>query len=230
MSDYQAWVDLSEEDFRNMLISLIGYRFGREPEKRLDEIRAERSQYIGKFIKMAGVRPSDTVLELGSGCGFGTRALSQQAGRVLACDISPAYLSVARKELHDLDNIEYHLVKSRDLSPIADSSVDKVLSVSVFIHFNLYDIYIYFKEFNRVVKDKGKVIFDFADQHRIAGSLKLQNLTEQFLEHVEFYGENPSNLPSLVQWNSAKGIENAARLAGFKKIRRRGQRLLFERA
>jgi ubiquinone/menaquinone biosynthesis C-methylase UbiE len=230
MSDDEAWVGLSEEDFRNMLISLIGYRFGQEPEKHLDEIRAERSQYIEKFIKMAGVRPSDTVLELGSGCGFGTRALSQHAGHVLACDISPAFLSVARKELHDLDNIKFHLVNSRDLSPIADSSVDKVLSVSVFIHFNLYDIYLYFREFNRILKSKCNVIFDFADQHRMAGILKRQNLTEQFLEHVEFYRDKPSNLPALVQWNSAKGIENAARLAGFKKIKRRGQRLLFQRS
>lgn len=229
MSDHQAWVDLSEEDFRDMLISLIGYRFGREPEKHLEEIRAERSQYIGKFMKMAGVRPTDTVLELGSGCGFGTRVLAQRAGRVLACDISPAYLSVAKKELRDLDNVEFHLVNSRDLSEIADDSVDKVLSVSVFIHFNLYDIHLYFKEFKRILKENGKVVFDFADQHRMAGRLKLKNLEAQFLEHVKFYGQDPSKLPGLVQWNSARGIENAARLAGFKKIKRRGHRLLFRR-
>jgi ubiquinone/menaquinone biosynthesis C-methylase UbiE len=228
MTADKAWVGLSTEDFRDLLIALIGFRFGTEPETRLAEIREDRQSYAKKFIRMAGVKPSDTVLELGSGCGFGTRAVALQANKVIACDISEAYLSYAQQELAELDNIEFHHVASRDLSMIPDNSVYKVVSVSVFIHFNIYDIYLYFLEFNRILKNKGKVVFDFADTHRLMGGIRSKNLIDQFLEHAPYYKQAPSNLPGLVQWNSARGIKGAAKLAGFRRLKRRGHRLLFE--
>jgi ubiquinone/menaquinone biosynthesis C-methylase UbiE len=228
MTANKHWVGLSKEDFREMLIALIGFRFGTEPETRLPEIREERQLYMEKFLKMAGVGHNDIVLELGSGCGFGTRALALQAKKVIACDISEAYLSYARQELEDLDNIEFHHVESRNLGAIADESIDKVVSTSVFIHFNIYDIYLYFMEFKRILKPKGKVVFDFADTHKLAGGFHSKNLVDQFLEHVEFYREDSSNLPGLVQWNSAKGIKGAAKLAGFRQVKQRGHRMLFE--
>ena len=228
MTADKAWVGLTNEDIREMLVALVGFRFGTEPETRLDEIREEREAYADRFLKMAGVRSDDTVLELGSGCGFGTRAVASMAKNVLACDISDAYLSYARQELEDLDNIEFHHVQSRDLSNIADNSVDKVVSISVFIHFNLYDIYLYFLQFKRILKPGGRVVFDFADSHRLAGGLHSKTLIDQFLEHAPYYRDAPSNLPGLVQWNSAKGIKGAAKLAGFRLARQRGHRLLFE--
>ena len=228
MTADKAWVGLSTEDFRDLLIALIGFRFGTEPETRLEEIREDRQSYAEKFIRMAGVKPGDTVLELGSGCGFGTRAVALQANRVIACDISEAYLSYAQQELEEFDKIEFHHVASRDLSMIPDNSVDKVVSVSVFIHFNIYDIYLYFLEFNRILKDKGKVVFDFADTHALVGGIRSRSLVDQFLEHTSYYKQAPSNLPGLVQWNSARGIKGAAKLAGFRRLKRRGHRLLFE--
>lgn len=228
MTADKAWVDLSTEEIRDMLIALVGFRFGTEPETHLAEIREQRQSYAGRFIKLASIGPSDTVLELGSGCGFGTRAVALLAKKVVACDISKAYLSYAQQELEDLDNVEFHHVDSRDLSPIPDNSIDKIVSISVFIHFNIYDIYLYFMEFKRILRNKGKVVFDFADSHRLAGGIRSQSLIDQFLEHATYYKEAPSNLPGLIQWNSAKGIKGAAKLAGFRQLKHRGPRLLFE--
>lgn len=228
MTADKAWVGLSTENIREMLIALIGFRFGTEPETRIDEIRAERQAYADGFLKLAGVGSDHTVLELGSGCGFGTRALALRAQKVLACDISEAYLAFARQELDDLSNIEFHHVASRDLAAIPDDSIDRIISISVFIHFNLYDIYLYFLEFKRVLKNRGRVVFDFADSHRLGGGFRSQVLIDQFLEHAPYYRDMPANLPGLVQWNSAKGIRGVAKLAGFRKVGHRGHRLLFE--
>jgi hypothetical protein len=35
MSEHQEWVDLTQADMRDLLIHLVGYRFGPEPEKNL---------------------------------------------------------------------------------------------------------------------------------------------------------------------------------------------------
>lgn len=220
-------MDLDGADLRALLVSLVGYRFGPEPERRLDEIRAERARYMERFIRLARIGPEDTVLEIGSGCGFGTRALATAAKRVLACDISPAYLAFARRELAEADNVEWHEVPSRDLSSLPGASVDKVVSVSVFIHLNLYDIYLYFIEIRRVIKAKSIIAFDFADAHRLRRGRFSRGMDEQFLEHVQFYGEDPARLAGLVQWNSAQGIDGVAKLAGFRRVARRGQKLAY---
>jgi len=233
----QAWVDLSSDDIRRMLISLIGHRFGDRPEEHLDEIRAERAGYARKFIQMAGITPTDHVLDLGSGCGFGTAEIARKAGRVIACDISPAYLSFAQRECADLPNLEFRQIVSRELSSIESRSIDAVISMAVFIHLNLYDIHLYFEQFRRVVKPGGKVLIDIADSNGLfPGPLSLSRLNpfralhqdQQFLDHAGFYRDDPSSLAGLMQWNSAPAIKAVARQSSFRFIRRRGHKLLFQ--
>ena len=223
----QAWIDLNKDDRRAMLVSLIGDRFGEHPEDHLDEIREERSRYAEKFIRLSGIRRSDHVLELGSGCGFGTRALAARACEVIACDISPAYLEFASNECSTLDNVKFLKITSRDLSAIENHSIDVVVSMAVFIHLNLYDIHLYFQEFRRVLKPRGRVAIDFADMNRLFGRVPHRGQDEMFLAHAEFYRNDPTALASLVQWNSARGIKGLAKNAGYKFLKRRGHKLLF---
>ena len=224
----QAWIDLDKEDFRGMLINLIGYRFGERPEEHLDEIREERAHYAMRFIKMVGVKQADRVLDLGSGCGFGTAAISRHANKVIACDISPAYLGFARRECANLGNVQFQAINSHDLSSIDKQSVDVVISMAVFIHLNIYDIYLYFKEFSHVLKPGGKVLIDFADMDRLFSRFPNRSQDQQFLSHAGFYRDDPGALAGLVQWNSARGIKGVAKSAGFKFVKRRGHKLLFK--
>lgn len=223
----RAWIDLDPADVRNMLVSLIGYRFGEQPETRVDEIRAERRRYAQKFLRLAGVGKDQKVIDLGSGCGFGTGAIAEQAGQVEACDISPAFLEFARRECSGRDNVRFHEVQPRDLSPIAAQSIDTVISMSVFIHLNLYDMACYFAEFRRVLKPGGKLVFDFADSNRLFRPFRNHGNDQLFREHTAYYRENPASLAGLVQFNSAAGITQVAKDAGFRRIKRRGHVLVF---
>lgn len=56
----------------------------------------------------AGVGPEDTVVEIGVGLGFLTRELAARAGRVLAVEIEPRLLEIARQDLGERANVEWH--------------------------------------------------------------------------------------------------------------------------
>lgn len=168
------------------------------------------------------------VIELGSGCGFGTAAIARHASEVIACDISPAYLEFARHECANLSNVQFQVITSHCLSPVDDRSVDAVISMAVFIHLNLYDIYHYFMEFSRVLKPAGKVLIDFADMNRLFGRIPKRGQDQQFLSHAGFYRDDPNALAGLMQWNSARGIKGVAKSAGFRFVKRRGHKLLFK--
>jgi SAM-dependent methyltransferase len=225
----RAWIDLEPSDIRRLLISLVGYRFGEAPEQRLDDIRAERRLYADRFLDLARIGPRDVVLDLGSGCGFGTAAIARRARSVVACDISPAFLAFARRECAGLDNVRFQQIEPRDLSPLGAASLEAVVAMSVFIHLNLYDISCYFDEFRRVLKPAGRVVFDFADAHRLFTRWRRHGNDALFREHAGYYRADPSSLAGLVQWNSARGITQVAGDAGFRRWRRRGHKLVFVR-
>ncbi len=63
---------------------------------------------VGAMIEAAGVRPGDTVLEVGAGSGYAAAVLSRIAGRVYAVERRDDLASKAAKRLSDLgyDNVE----------------------------------------------------------------------------------------------------------------------------
>jgi len=59
------------------------------------------------IAEQAGAGERDTVVEIGVGLGFLTRELAVRAGKVLAVEIEPRLLEIARRELGGHDNIEW---------------------------------------------------------------------------------------------------------------------------
>lgn len=70
-------------------------------------------------------------------------------------------------------------------------------------------------------------MFDFADADRLFSRLRRNDNDALFREHTGYYRDDPSSLAGLLQWNSARGITGVARDAGFRRLRRRGHRLVF---
>jgi len=214
--NFGDWKDLPDHDVRALLNALIGDDFGLEPEKRIPEIRASRKEYTNYIADKCQISKDDIVIDLGSGCGFGTYWLAQRAKHVHACDISPAYIKFAAKECSSLSNISFHLIKSGRLDFPEKDAIDVICSISVFIHLNLYDIFWYFYEFSRVVKLGGRVWIDIADSESLDLAGPNRN-GELFLKHAESYKEKEWCLYGLMQWNSVKSVTNIASHFGFEK-------------
>lgn len=84
-----------------------------------------------------GVGGDETVLDVGCGTGNLTRALLAKlsaAGRVVAVDISPRMIEVARRKVRD-ERVTWHVVDARCL-PLADACCDRVICYSVWPHFD----------------------------------------------------------------------------------------------
>lgn len=112
----------------------------------------------GVPTEFAGIRPGDTVLDLGSGAGndaFVARALVGDSGRVIGVDMTPEMIQRARlnAERRGAGNVEFRLGEIEAL-PVAGCSVDVIISNCVL---NLVpDKAKAFSEMYRVLKPGGR--------------------------------------------------------------------------
>lgn len=90
----------------------------------------------GNPTALAGLRPGEVVLDLGSGGGFDVFLAGPRvgaAGRVIGVDMTAEMVSKARRNLvvyrarSGLDNVEFRLGEIEHL-PVADASVDVIIS------------------------------------------------------------------------------------------------------
>ena len=76
-----------------------------------------------------GIRPTDTVLEIGCGSGLFTRALATRCARLISQDIVPRYLDEAREKTLGLTNLEFLAFDARKLELQAVADVIVLISV-----------------------------------------------------------------------------------------------------
>jgi ubiquinone/menaquinone biosynthesis C-methylase UbiE len=94
-----------------------------------------RRRYMCPVLDRVGIRPGETVLELGPGPGAFTidaaRRMGPQ-GRLIAVDIQPKMIAQVEKRVRHagLTNVETHVASAYDL-PIEDASVDRAFLVTV---------------------------------------------------------------------------------------------------
>ncbi|WP_028921224.1 class I SAM-dependent methyltransferase [Pseudonocardia acaciae] len=103
---------------------------GAEIVEYVDDLESGLGLVSRRLIELAGLRPGQTVLDLGTGYGepaLGAARAVGPSGRVIGVDLSPVMIEVARRRAAGLGNVEF---EAADFGAVAraDGSVDAVLS------------------------------------------------------------------------------------------------------
>ncbi len=98
--------------------------------------------------------PGMSVLELGCGTGYFTRELARSGAQIVAIDVSPELLEIARVNC-SVPNVRYEIQNAYDLS-YPDAVFDTVVGSSVLHHL---EIEAALREIYRVLKPGGRIFF-----------------------------------------------------------------------
>lgn len=141
-------------------VKAVAEAFGYTPEE-LASIPAEANMGLscGNPTATAGLRPGETVVDLGSGGGLDVFLAARKVGptgKAIGIDMTPEMLDLARRNADKtwLTNVEFHQA-TIDRLPLPDASVDCVISNCVI---NLApDKAAVFREIVRVLKPGGRL-------------------------------------------------------------------------
>ena len=76
------------------------------PKKRWGQHFLTRPEIGVQIVEFAGIKPTDTVVEIGAGTGILTEELAKKAGKVVAFEIDTGLVSVLQKKFSASPNVE----------------------------------------------------------------------------------------------------------------------------
>jgi ubiquinone/menaquinone biosynthesis C-methylase UbiE len=100
------------------------------------------------------------VLEIGAGGGRITSKSAVMFKEIYATDISSKMLKECRRSVPN-SNVSFHKTDGFTLDGFNDNSIDLVYSHDVFVHFSSLQLYPYFLEIKRILKQDGIGIISF---------------------------------------------------------------------
>jgi cyclopropane fatty-acyl-phospholipid synthase-like methyltransferase len=124
-----------------------------------------RHRTIMKRLKSSGMTNESSVLEIGCGIGTLTSLLVKKAGSLLAVDISPSSIEIAKKNLGHHSNISF-LVS--DMSNFDTSKkYDFIVLPDVLEHIPVEQHSALFKTFKSILAENGKICIHIPDPYAL---------------------------------------------------------------
>lgn len=86
-------------------LSTLLKKYNLRPRKELGQNFLTDPVHLGKIVDIAGLTPTDIVLEIGPGPGVLTRLLVEQAGRIIAVELDPQMVNLLKNEYTHFPNL-----------------------------------------------------------------------------------------------------------------------------
>ena len=164
-------------------------QYARQAERYAESSLHRRGESLEAVHRLAAATSADTVLDLGTGTGFTAFAVAGDAARVIAADLTPEMLELARRLARErgLDaKLEWTLSAAESL-PFRDDSIPVITCRYASHHF--HDLPRALRELARVTQPRGRVVICDAVAPEAPGLTELMNELEQIRDptHVWDY-------------------------------------------
>jgi len=180
----------------------IAYVMGYEGIGWLERSQREKEENVSKLIQNMGIRPNDTIADIGAGSGYHAFRMAPLAnkGMVYAVDIQTEMLMAIEnsKETNNIKNIKTILGGEKSVY-LAKNSVDKILMVDVYHEFSFPIEMI--KSITIALKPKGELfLIEYRGEDPNVPIKRIHKMTEkQAVKEMEAAGfklkRNINNLP-----------------------------------
>jgi SAM-dependent methyltransferase len=167
----QNWNEFGKRDPLWAILTDPGRRGGKwDFEEFFASGRAEISAAMRRAREIGFPARHEAALDFGCGVGRLSQALCSWFERCRGVDIAPSMIELARKHNRYGEKCEYFLNSRDDLEIFPDNSFDLVYSNIVLQHMQPRYSTAYIREFVRVVRPGGLVVFQIPDGRMATGS------------------------------------------------------------
>jgi ubiquinone/menaquinone biosynthesis C-methylase UbiE len=160
--------------------------------------------------------PTGRSAALDFGCGVGrlTQALARHFDRVTGVDLAPSMIEQARTHNRHPDRCSYLLNGKDNLALLRDDSFDLVVSIITLQHMRPRYIRRYLREFVRVLRPGGLLVFQLPDSYR-RRDVRLTSSVFSFVTRrvlrvptvMEMYGIRRSRVERLLEERGARVLQ-----------------------
>lgn len=137
LTHYEGCDTYSDGDVEDELLAIVRDLSPVEYQKVIEErgswpILYHLSTLRENIVDWLPIKKTDKVLEVGSGCGAITGALSRKAGSVTCVDLSKKRSTINAYKNAECDNVTIHVGNFKDIEPDLDQDFDYVCLIGVF--------------------------------------------------------------------------------------------------
>ena len=132
-------------------------RFGERAQRYVDSATHASGDDLATLVEWADPKPGESAVDVATGGGHVALALARRGARVVAVDLTPEMLDVARCHLEAEGVTADYVVGHAAALPFEDDSVD-IVSCRIAAH-HFRDVSAFFREAHRILVSGGRLAF-----------------------------------------------------------------------
>lgn len=178
---WRYWIqqNIKSKRIKRIITKVFGKDF-------LEPIPGDLSQVVRHYIKPY-IKPDKVVLEVGPGGGRWTQYFLK-AKKLILVELNPIFFSYLEKRFPEsISKFQYYQTQGDELAGIDSNIVDYVFVFGVFVHLEYDVIERYVSHFERVMRQGGIAVIQYADKTKLAAAADgFSNMNVARMEEIIF--------------------------------------------